>query len=930
MKYNKEYKRSSFEPSIHSNNATSGGSTHYSKELYKKKESRNKPYSVLQRVEPRNRKRVENSFRQRRCREATLACVEGDEEFCQEADDLGCWDDAFAVDDDSVTRADSNDVKPALRVVSNIVNCSSNPDHPSCGSRVVSNDVVERANHVAYLDAVAVHDEAARANSNDVKPALRAVGGGTGCPVCPECPDIPLDNTSEDDNWWTDYNQLMWFDDEHYNAWKKKLDSRDGIRGDLKDLPGPGRRTWDWNKVDSTVKNHPFYNGQYPDEDPRGGFGGSAWHGSMINILYHSKQAHQELTYEIVNGKLKSANKKKIRRQWLIKLMRFISKAFIDVIQLAASRLKSILNQLMIETNGQINQQDLKQPVFEFESIINNYIVVFVDNLTLLDYVWDTAQLGGTHDHDPDSYYTILNDEIGSWTSEILAEHRSQSASYRMENQGGGKFKLTRNDADEIEMDDYDTGDEEDPATTAVGSATGNLTTTQLALADVIRSVARNEGLTDIEYEVLAGRFPPLNRQLVELAELDPRPRAVTSTMMNEVSMIMRTELVHLRTEADMENAGSAYGPTQGDADLPTFPSKQNIDKFKRISKLLITAIIKDEPLPHEVIQMYNNSPQSLEEGLTFAKMLRNINQEIVEDFGPNAPQLDASTSPMSKYIAAAAMIANNPERDTHGVMQGIKMLMAYISLHMEGESDWIIETFGELLDSKYKDTKPIIFAAQFIKKLNNVIKQSEGVSNTNVADTVVAAGRAAERVTELETQLAGRRARVTELQTQLAARPTRSELVSLETELETARGNIQSLEEAMAMAEAQKAELAAAVVAQPGIDWKSIAETRGETVDLKMGQIEDLGEEIIALKAELEEEKAKTNVPANAEEIRQEEKEECKKEINIYEEKIIEEKDKVKEDWDKDIEKKDKMIKYGGIGAGVVIVLLILFLLMK
>ena len=112
-----------------------------------------------------------------------------------------------------------------------------------------------------------------------------------------------------------------------------------------------------------------------------------------------------------------------------------------------------------------------------------------------------------------------------------------------------------------------------------------------------------------------------------------------------------------------------------------------------------------------------------------------------------------------------------------------------------------------------------------------------------------------------------------------------------------------------------------------------SLLEIHRELQDLflqKMKQIEDLGEEIINLKAGLEAEKMKNIVPANAEEIRQEEKEECKKEVNIYKEKIIEETKKVKKDWDKDIEKKDKMIKYGGIGAGVIIVLLILFLLMK
>ena len=163
-------------------------------------------------------------------------------------------------------------------------------------------------------------------------------------------------------------------------------------------------------------------------------------------------------------------------------------------------------------------------------------------------------------------------------------------------------------------------------------------------------------------------------------------------------------------------------GGTGRTQDVSAFPSKQNVDIFKRISKVLITAIIKDEPFPPEIIEIYNagKAPRAP----TFAKGLKNLNEQLGSDFGENAPQLDV-TSPMSKYIAVAVTIANHPnfERET----QGIKMLMAYLSLHMKGESDWIIETFGELLDSRYKNTKPIIFAAQFIKKLNNVIKESEG-----------------------------------------------------------------------------------------------------------------------------------------------------------------------------------------------------------
>lgn len=1216
MKYNKEYKRSSFEPSIDSNNATSGRSSHYSKELYKKKEPRKKPYSVLQRVEPRNRKRVENFNND--CVFLIEDCLQhGMDEACMMAEEEDCWSARIleeaceeGVDaaceqlykKDATTKAPqlqaigpgvgnnlliAEDIRPNTAQLQAIgpgvgnnliteVRGSSNGPVSVSGYATVSEGITQGVGRPAQLEEMPTtsnnflacpipshegfiqeyaspggeysffeiqgrtpgvlggYDSSAGrqrvfpkqsmleesylltvdnfnqkattgisqeqyVKQNPVIDLKTTVGGKkfniklaqlyrpklgewdvlgfkllTGrypgkpqefgyiqwfkddfnCGIsdvyqfrlgnrdisqeyldklpkdsCPPCPDIPLANTSDDDKWWTDYNQLMWKDDEHYNSWKKKLDSKDRIRGDLKDLPGPGKNTWDWNLIDSGRRtDHPFYNRKYPDEDPNGGF--RDFKAGNINILYHSKQAYQELTYEILNGKLKNANKKKIRRQWLIKLMGFISKAFLDVFQSAARRLESILEKLMIETNGKINEDELKHIVAEYERVIDNHIVVMVDNLTLLDYVWDSAQLDGAHDHDPDSFYSILKNEIGTWTKETVSDYRSRSASYRVKNKGGGNFTLVNNE------DDYDTEGEaeeleDDVPATAVGSATGHLTTGQLALADVIREVARVEGLTDIEYEVLAGRFPPFNRQLVELAELDPRQRPVAAmgamAMRNQVSMMKTRVLNELQGGVGIESEGSAddhacsdalkacqdgvqpacvyytdncvgvgtavlegagrvndpvgggdpaacneaenacdtarrrgtqgtaacsYYKTHCEAAAEAYrsqkaggaqlgsgvsssgagpeaiglPSKQNMDRFKRISKLLITALIKDEPLPPEIIQMYNASKGGHEP--TFEQGLKKFNEKNKEEFGENAPQLDASTSPMSKYIAAAATVANHPNFESQ--MQGIKMLMAYISLHMDGESDWIIETFGELLNSKYKDTRPIIFAAQFIKKLNNVIKQSEGVSNTNVADTVAAAGRAAERVAELETQLAGRRERVTELQTQLAARPTRSELVSLEAELETARGNITTLEEAVqtltaardAALTTQDDEAAAALV--------ELASQSGETVSLKMKQIEDLGEEIIALKAELEEEKAKTNVPADVEELIKEEKEECKKEVNIYKAKIFEEVKKVNKERDKDIESKDKTIKYIAIGAGVVIVLLILFLLMK
>ncbi len=1045
MKYNKEYKRSSFEPSIVSNNATSGGSSHYSKELYKKKESSKKPYSVLQRVEPRNRKRVENFNDD--CDFLIDECLRYgmDDEKCMMAEEEGCWDapqlqaigpgvgnNLLIAEDIRPNTAQlqaigpgggnnlliAEDIRPNTAQLEEMPTTSRNilacpiPSHggfiqeyaspggeysffgirgrtpgvlagydSSAGKQRVfpKQSMFEESNLISVGNfnqkATTGISQEQYVKQNPVIDLKTTVGGKkfniklaqlyrpklgewdvlgfkllTGrypgkpqefgyiqwfkddfnCGIsdvyqfrlgnndisqeylnklpkdsCPPCPDIPLANTSantsEDDNWWTDYNQLMWKDDEHYNSWKKKLDSRDGIRGDLKDLPGPGKNTWDWNLIDSGHRtNHPFYNRKYPDEDPNSEF--HNFKAGNINILYHSKQAYQELTYEILNGKLKNATKKKIRRQWLIKLMGFISKAFLDVFQTAARRLESILDKLMIETNGQLNEEELNHIVADFVRVIDNHIVVMVDNLTLLDYVWDSAQLDGAHDHDPDSFYSILKDEIKVWTRDTIAEYRNQSASYRVKNQGGGNFTLVRNEDDE--MDDYDTEEDDVPEGVAL-AAQGMGSATNLPPVGGGDIVACSDALKACQDGV--------------------QPACVYYT----------DNCVGVGT-AVLEGAGRADKPEAAGTNLQpvrAFPTKQNTEIFKRISKLLITAIIKDEPIPSEIIEIFNSarvrtgfiSPGTAEDAAT---LLSHHNEKMKEEFGENAPQLDISTSPMSKYFTVMSMVANHPNFEQQ--MTGIKMIMSYLSLHMKGESEWIIETFRELLDSRYKNTKPIIFAVQMIKKLGDVVKASEGVSNTNVADTVAAAG---ERIEELKARIITGRARVTELETQLAARPTQSKLVSVETELETARGNITALEGALETARANIKTLEDQLTTGDEQAMGALAELAShssETVSLKMKQIEDLGEEIISLKAQLEEEKTKTNVPADVEELIKEEKEECIKEVNIYKEKIIEEVKKVNKQWEKDIESKDKTIKYIAIGAGVVIVLLILFLLMK
>ncbi|MBA45925.1 MAG: hypothetical protein CMB31_05000 [Euryarchaeota archaeon] len=749
-------------------------------------------------------------------------------------------------------------------------------------------------------------------------------GGGEACAPPPEVEGKDIDywfnaaksctqkinQKSTDDKWWLKYDNIMWNDEKHYMCWKTTLDEyvfEDKFRGNLEDLPGPGRDTWNWNKGQAST---PFTDGQESLE------------ASNVNILYHSKQAYKELTFEILNGNLKNASKKEIRRKWLIKLMNHITLAFLDIISNSGKRLDLAIEEERAKNkDGRLTEQKFNELVNNFREIINNLIVVLVDNIRLVNLVYVCGNHTVLHDHDPDAYFTVLNQEMDSWVDLTIDHYKYAltvpgTASVAVVNKGGGNFTLVdtgnvspedTDDEGDVDPDDDDWGPAvfmtPPPSGTTVATLNilNSLNPNQLAVADIIRGVARNEGFTNIEYEAFAQRFHPLTKEVVELAELDSRPRgAVTGRDVRQVEEMKITVLNELRGGVGVATGtGEGVGVEVGTGraqDVPAFPSKQNVEIFKRISKLLITAIIKDEPFPPEIIEIFNAGKAS---ELTFEQGLKRFNEKNRDEFGENVPQLDASTSPMSKYIAVWVTIANHPNFESE--MQGLKMLMAYLSLHMKGESEWIIETFRELLDSRYKNTKPITFAVQFIKKLNNVIKESEGVSDTDVK---AAAGAAAARVAELEAQL--------------AARPSSAEVESLKAQLEAARGTNQLLQDQLLASEAEATE---AIV--------GMAEKSGETVDLKMEQIEDLGEEIINLKAELEAEKTKNNVPVDAEQIRKEEKDECKKEIDIFKGKNTVLENKIEEEKKK-VENKDKMIKYGGIGAGVVIVLLILFLLMK
>ena len=244
---------------------------------------------------------------------------------------------------------------------------------------------------------------------------------------------------------------------------------------------------------------------------------------------------------------------------------------------------------------------------------------------------------------------------------------------------------------------------------------------------------------------------------------------------------------------------------------------------FKRNAKKIMVAIIKDTPFPIEVLDELEARAGD------DAETREEVIQEINEDFnaklkqvtGDNAPVIDINTSKMSELFNAFSII--EPDNTTE-LQNKMNQVMAFLAINMNGDEEWIVEQFREIQKSRYKDTRVVKFAIQFIKKLADTIESEQKIEQKIELD-VEQVEKIGEAINETET-------------------PPED----LEKELELAREEVRQT-------------------------CKNDAET-------KLAQIEELRED------------------------------------------LQKEKDK--------IEGKDSTIKYGAIGAGVVIILLILYLLMK
>lgn len=242
---------------------------------------------------------------------------------------------------------------------------------------------------------------------------------------------------------------------------------------------------------------------------------------------------------------------------------------------------------------------------------------------------------------------------------------------------------------------------------------------------------------------------------------------------------------------------------------------------FKRNAKKIMVAIIKDTPFPLEVLDELEAQAGEGADYSNTQEFNDETNQKLKQIAGDNAPVIDINTSKMSELFHAYSII--QPGNFTQ-IQDRMNQVMAYIAIHMTGEEEWIVEQFKEIQKSRYKDTKIVKFAVQFIKKLGNTIETEQKIE---------------------------------------------------------------------------------------------------QKIELDVEQVEKIGEAIN------ETETPDETPPEDIEKAREEVKQECKNAIDRQNAQIEELREDLQKEKDK-IKGKDNTIKYGAIGAGVVIVLLILFLLMK
>ena len=189
----------------------------------------------------------------------------------------------------------------------------------------------------------------------------------------------------------------------------------------------------------------------------------------------------------------------------------------------------------------------------------------------------------------------------------------------------------------------------------------------------------------------------------------------VGSAVANPTGAVVVADLV-----PQVEGVANSSNISGGSWSKFQMPSEMHTNEFKRLIKLLITSIIKDETLPESIVKILRDEVGGE------SKMIEGFdefNGEMNREFAGQIQPFDIYKTKMSEIFDIMTNISTHENFAPQ--MQMFNMFVTYISLHMKGEEEWVVEQFRQLLDSRYKNSIPITFAVQLIKKLDGVIDMS-------------------------------------------------------------------------------------------------------------------------------------------------------------------------------------------------------------
>ena len=469
-------------------------------------------------------------------------------------------------------------------------------------------------------------------------------------------------------------------------------------------------------------------------------------------------------------------------------------------------------------------------------------------------------------------------------------------------------------------------------------------------------------------------------------------------------------------------NAEGAGRAVESNNLTPVFfglPNLENTMFIKHILKKLITAFIKDEKIPPEIIDIIEKQARAVasERGMwadltgrgVVMEMNSIFNNGLKETFGENAPQFYIYDSKISEIFPIINLVYNDERANKE--REAFDTIISYITLHMEGESDWFVEQFIELQKSRYKNSRVVRFAVQFINKLANTTGQStESTNGSGVSiplqytlpsgETVPINSATITELTgeidRLSTDLANEVAKVDEytlpsgetvpinsatiteltgeidrLSTDLANKVANVDIYTLPSgesvpingltiktlseKIDTVSTDLTKiikkqrtdLLEALAKADTLSADLVIKTAKVHSLSYNLDNEVAkvdslttdlanevarvdeytmedGEVVEVTIKTIKELGDEINKLTEDL--------AGIDEESIREDERETFKDEKEILETQIRQLKNGKKDSaiLQKDVDTKGKIIMYGGISAGVIILILIIIMMIK